>query len=68
MSSDLTDAINVLIITNLRVYDALMLANAERNPEAAEALRLQHEAGNIVGPLPVLNDDPFGMGENVTES
>lgn len=57
------DSLNALVIIALRIYDALMLANANSNPEATEALRLEHEAGNFIGPPPTLSKDPFGLDE-----
>lgn len=64
MSENYTnDSLNVLVIVALRIYDAIMLANAAQYPEATEALRQQHEAGKFVGDMPVLAEDPFGLGE-----
>lgn len=57
------DTLNVLVIVGLRIYDALMLANAERNPDATEALRQKHANGEFIGPLPMVNENPFDMDE-----
>jgi hypothetical protein len=46
----LEDTIYALLVTNMRIYDALMAIVAAENPTLAENILDMHAAGHMVGP------------------
>lgn len=50
-----SEALQVTMITLMRIYDLLGALLNEQNPELAEAYAATHAEGRLIGPLPVLN-------------
>lgn len=53
----LEELMQVLIVTNMRIYDTLLSLLAEQNFEAAKKVIEYHNKFDYLGPLPFLEPD-----------
>lgn len=54
---EVLDALQALIVSNLRIYDMLLMLGSKINPENTKNMINLHEAGKLYGPKLWLDGD-----------